>query len=246
MIRRPPRSTLFPYTTLFRSQAHSAPARPGRAAGALGRPVPPRVLGRPAPAHRDRASPLPLAEGRGARRAGLGARRVHPSPDPQSTEGSPGPARRVVPLHRSRSRRGVPHEPHDRGDVPGKDRGGRGRRHRFEATQAPLHAGALLGGAAVAPGPATRRRDHPDRRGPESAEPAGRLPLPSTLPPRAPALLQRGAEAAPGVRAPGRLPPLPEVGVGWSFPADFPRDTAGKLIKRVLRDPYWAGHERKI
>src|SRR4051812_49721015 len=30
MIRRPPRSTLFPYTTLFRSgQLHSAPAGPG-------------------------------------------------------------------------------------------------------------------------------------------------------------------------------------------------------------------------
>src|SRR2546425_7223659 len=27
MIRRPPRSTLFPYTTLFRSAAHPAPAR---------------------------------------------------------------------------------------------------------------------------------------------------------------------------------------------------------------------------
>src|SRR3712207_7279125 len=32
MIRRPPRSTLFPYTTLFRSQMHLAPDRP---AGAL-------------------------------------------------------------------------------------------------------------------------------------------------------------------------------------------------------------------
>ena len=31
-----------------------------------------------------------------------------------------------------------------------------------------------------------------------------------------------------------------------SFPADFPRDTAGKLIKRLLRDPYWAGRGRKI
>src|SRR3712207_7042728 len=30
MIRRPPRSTLFPYTTLFRSRAHRRPpARPG-------------------------------------------------------------------------------------------------------------------------------------------------------------------------------------------------------------------------
>src|SRR2546426_5999205 len=40
MIRRPPRSTLFPYTTLFRSRARGARAsssRPGR---------------RPAPAHR--------------------------------------------------------------------------------------------------------------------------------------------------------------------------------------------------
>jgi long-chain acyl-CoA synthetase len=31
-----------------------------------------------------------------------------------------------------------------------------------------------------------------------------------------------------------------------SVPADFPRDTAGKLIKRLLRDPYWAGRNRKI
>src|SRR2546425_9136463 len=32
MIRRPPRSTLFPYTTLFRSPGNSASARPGAAA----------------------------------------------------------------------------------------------------------------------------------------------------------------------------------------------------------------------
>ncbi|PYN04788.1 MAG: acyl-CoA synthetase [Candidatus Rokuibacteriota bacterium] len=31
-----------------------------------------------------------------------------------------------------------------------------------------------------------------------------------------------------------------------SFPDDFPRDTAGKLIKRMLRDPYWAGRDRTI
>src|SRR6516165_8654270 len=30
MIRRPPRSTLFPYTTLFRSPPPASPARPGR------------------------------------------------------------------------------------------------------------------------------------------------------------------------------------------------------------------------
>src|SRR5262245_65088725 len=41
MIRRPPRSTLFPYTTLFRSGAGSAPARSGRGRP-RGRDQPPR------------------------------------------------------------------------------------------------------------------------------------------------------------------------------------------------------------
>ena len=31
-----------------------------------------------------------------------------------------------------------------------------------------------------------------------------------------------------------------------SFPEDFPRDSAGKLVKRLLRDPYWAGRGRTI
>ncbi|MEK7714166.1 MAG: acyl-CoA synthetase, partial [candidate division NC10 bacterium] len=31
-----------------------------------------------------------------------------------------------------------------------------------------------------------------------------------------------------------------------SFHAEFPRDAAGKLLKRVLRDPYWAGRQAKI
>src|SRR5258707_11081106 len=33
MIRRPPRSTLFPYTTLFRSEQHAHPFAGGREAG---------------------------------------------------------------------------------------------------------------------------------------------------------------------------------------------------------------------
>src|SRR2546430_17590289 len=46
MIRRPPRSTLFPYTTLFRSGAQAPPARNApRGAGAR------RPGGRPDPAH---------------------------------------------------------------------------------------------------------------------------------------------------------------------------------------------------
>src|SRR2546426_8630286 len=54
MIRRPPRSTLFPYTTLFRSdRAHQHPrVRRGRAPRLVGRA---RRVGRRAPAHgRDR------------------------------------------------------------------------------------------------------------------------------------------------------------------------------------------------
>jgi long-chain acyl-CoA synthetase len=33
---------------------------------------------------------------------------------------------------------------------------------------------------------------------------------------------------------------------GVVFMADFPRSTAGKTLKRVMREPYWAGQESKI
>src|SRR2546429_1621289 len=56
MIRRPPRSTLFPYTTLFRSQS-LRPARRGarrddQRADADGRPGPHRLCGQRPPAGR--------------------------------------------------------------------------------------------------------------------------------------------------------------------------------------------------
>src|SRR2546422_1662951 len=41
MIRRPPRSTLFPYTTLFRSPPERAASPRARPNGLLRRPVPP-------------------------------------------------------------------------------------------------------------------------------------------------------------------------------------------------------------
>src|SRR5256886_4133091 len=57
MIRRPPRSTLFPYTTLFRS--HAAPGRPEEAVAAS--------------AHRSRAGAVPgRLEQVGGTREGLG------------------------------------------------------------------------------------------------------------------------------------------------------------------------------
>src|SRR2546426_8509653 len=45
MIRRPPRSTLFPYTTLFRSAVAAPPAAPAPA-----QPLRPAVVSTPAPA----------------------------------------------------------------------------------------------------------------------------------------------------------------------------------------------------
>src|SRR2546427_8375735 len=46
MIRRPPRSTLFPYTTLFRSFFHSCPTQSGLRGGARNQP---RVRARAVP-----------------------------------------------------------------------------------------------------------------------------------------------------------------------------------------------------
>jgi long-chain acyl-CoA synthetase len=31
-----------------------------------------------------------------------------------------------------------------------------------------------------------------------------------------------------------------------SFHAELPRDAAGKLLKRVLRDPYWSGRTSRV
>jgi long-chain acyl-CoA synthetase len=32
----------------------------------------------------------------------------------------------------------------------------------------------------------------------------------------------------------------------FDFPGEFPRTATGKLLKRLLRDPYWVGHDRQI
>src|SRR3712207_8543562 len=60
MIRRPPRSTLFPYTTLFRSSVMGCSWSPGPLGGSL----PPREGRGPAPAARIPAAP-PVATGCG-------------------------------------------------------------------------------------------------------------------------------------------------------------------------------------
>src|SRR2546426_5768631 len=91
MIRRPPRSTLFPYTTLFRS-----PARPARGRGVDpdAGPVPPAVAAAPA-----RLALLPSRRVRRARGDRSGAR-VHPC-----RGGSTRP--QLVPRQASGGRRGL-------------------------------------------------------------------------------------------------------------------------------------------
>jgi len=32
----------------------------------------------------------------------------------------------------------------------------------------------------------------------------------------------------------------------WEFVMDLPREDSGKIFKRKLREPYWAGQERRI
>src|SRR3712207_7199843 len=92
MIRRPPRSTLFPYTTLFRSGGHLPPrcpaARPRRLATA-DRAVAPALRPRPAPA-------LPDADG--AARPGLLGRAA---PDPARVGGDAGQDRKSTRLNSS-------------------------------------------------------------------------------------------------------------------------------------------------
>src|SRR2546430_7631168 len=61
MIRRPPRSTLFPYTTLFRSLPHALPARRAGGHGLLPRPSPDARALLPPPSPDARALPGPCA-----------------------------------------------------------------------------------------------------------------------------------------------------------------------------------------
>src|SRR3712207_7742156 len=74
MIRRPPRSTLFPYTTLFRSRGAPRTGRDGR----LRRRAAARALRRDAATRRDRAGAGAGALGPAARRAVLRTRRADP------------------------------------------------------------------------------------------------------------------------------------------------------------------------
>src|SRR5262249_29738481 len=153
--------------------------------------------------HRPRARFIAQA-GR-AGRAGLRARRVDPRADPQSLARPAGAARPILSVHRSRPRRGRPHEPHDRGDVSRQGRRNRRRRDDRAHAQASLYGGAVLRRAAVEPGRAARG-DRAHRRGAVAAAAAARLPLPPALPARDGRLLPPGARARQGGGTARRVP----------------------------------------
>src|SRR2546430_16137164 len=106
MIRRPPRSTLFPYTTLFRSQPAAStghdPPRDLRHAGAVRR-LPDRALRGGVPAlARPRAGARVAHFGRagawgaGATRAAASGGHLPPSPPAQRDPPPPGPRPRAA------------------------------------------------------------------------------------------------------------------------------------------------------
>src|SRR5256884_5134454 len=91
MIRRPPRSTLFPYTTLFRSH-RAAPRSAGRPAATARRsPVLHARLGRVPHQAGPIAAGLPLlVAGGGPQLSRLGP--AHPPPSPPPAPGPPPPS----------------------------------------------------------------------------------------------------------------------------------------------------------
>ena len=129
------------------AQARPGTDGPGRAEPRALQPVPARVLGRPAPAHRRGARDRARAEATRGRRAGVGARRLDPGPGPQ-------PAARLAArdgphadLHRPRPVGRAPHVRPRRGHVPGQDRRDRRQRRSLQLPAPPLHRRAALGRA---------------------------------------------------------------------------------------------------
>ena len=139
--------------------------RPGAARGrrpqprAL-QPLPARVLGRPAPAHRRRARARRQSEADRLRRAGLGARRLRAGADPQPAQGPAVGVRPDLHLHRARPQRRAAHLGPRDGHVSRPRGGARAARRALPRAEASVHRRAALGRADPESGarPRTARR----------------------------------------------------------------------------------------
>ena len=142
-----------------RGEGHAArrgaPAH-GRPRARAREPLPARVLRRPAAAHRRRARARAQPEADRARRAGLRARRLDPGAGREPARRAAGRVRPDVPLHRPRPLGRAPRLGPRRGDVPRQDRRDRDARGDLRSADAPVHAGAALGGADRVAEPARR------------------------------------------------------------------------------------------
>src|SRR2546425_10046145 len=121
MIRRPPRSTLFPYTTLFRSVGHRGPGHPGVSTGVA------------------LALAIPVDERRGLR--GAAGQRRHIGPVPRLV-GGPDTEREHEELDQGTRRRRWPPAPAPlgvahAGAAGGRPKGGGRRRRAGPAVAAP-------------------------------------------------------------------------------------------------------------
>ena len=161
-----------------------------------GRPLPARVLGRPAPAHRHRARARAQPVVHRLRRADLGARRQHPGAGRQPAPGAPGAARPHVPVHRPRPVGGPPPVGPGRGDVPRQD-----RRDHARARRSTTGRCIRTRWPCCRPCRSRTRRVERQRRRmiltgdvPVAGQPAVGLPVPHPLPVRA------GAAAGPRSR----------------------------------------------
>ena len=183
-------------------------------------PLPARVLGRPAPAHRDRARARHDAAADRRRRARLGAGRLDPGADPEPAGGAPGGVRADVPLHRARPERRPPRLRPGGGHVPRQARRARARatsstRARSTRTRRRCCLPCRRRSTALEPATATRivlRGDTPS----PVAPPAG-VPLPHPVPLRDRDLPHgRAAARRPRQRPPGGVPPPARTSAGSS------------------------------
>ncbi len=173
-------------------------------------PLPARVLGRPAPAHRRRAGTGAEAEAADRRRARVGARRLDPGAGAQPAARPAAEPRAHAHLHRARSVCGAAHVRPRRSHV--SRQGGRDRRRR----RALRH-----GRVTPTPGRCCRPSPSPTRACRRSEEPPLRGYMPS---PANPPSACRFRTRCPKARAlcAEQEPPLEDKGTGTLAACHFP------------------------